>query len=306
MMSVPSSRLIKANFRRLDKLKEHYHMDFLTVYDDLFDLSSLLYSMKYLNTSEEDQRKYDKFYENYSIALKEYVVLKSTATIEYGFRNLVIFLIDSIGIDIFESHRISSLQIGISDIDRLADKKITKGLLISDQLSFKNPYLINKEISKFLKLDFHKTLASLYTLVPEEPDKDPEKFATALYLQVISDLFEIEELTEQFNTFFDQRNDIAHNAVYLKLEAEAINSLLVYCSYYLQYGTAFVLFYGIFCSDFKDYNSLSKLDYFRRDVGDSNPITIDEIKEVFELLFGGETEKLIEFIKEQQREYRKK
>ncbi len=307
MIGMSRPRSIKANFRRLEKLKVHYKLDFLTIYADLDDLGSLIFPTHYLGATKEENEKYDKYFEDYSYALQEYAILKCSAIVEYGFRNLAIFLIDTIGIDIYNSHKISKLEINLNDVDKLSDNKITKGMLISDSLSFGKPFLINIEMSKFLKLDFHKTLANLYSIYPEpDPDKEPERWDTYMDFNGLTSLFDATPYAKEFDEIFEWRNDIAHNARYKNLDSDVLNPWLLDTSLYLQYGTALVLFYGIFCTNFKDYNSLAKVDYFRRDVDDANPITIDEIKEVFELLFGVETEKLIEFIRQQQREYRKK
>jgi len=283
-------------------------MDFLTIYTDCEDLVSLLHPYPIDNppSNEELNKKLPEEFYHFENPLKEYVVMKGTAIVEQGYRNLITFLIDNIGIDVYSLLNVSNtLEIPIDELEKLSDKKITKGLLIADSLTFSKPYLINKQISKLLKLDFHDTLKNLQYLIPETVvENDPEKMNTLENFWELAGSFDKKHIiAQQFETIFELRNEIAHNATSISLENLDLHWWIQNISSYLQYGTALVLFYGIFCTKFNDYDSLSKIDYFKRDDNYTNPPSIDEIKEVFEMLFGVTSEKLIEYIKSQQQKY---
>lgn len=300
-------RPIRVNFKRIDTLKQKFDYSFLTSYMDCYDLSDCLQDMNEIIPEAPYFKKTEDIPERLKQPLREYVIVKGTAIVENGFSNLVTFLVDTIGIDIYKSHKISSLEINIDDIDKLSEKKITKGLLVSDILHFGKPFLINFEISRFLRLDFHDTLSKLYTLISDEDfENDPELMGAYTHLEELSNITDPKSsMGTHFEEMFEKRNEIAHNATVAPIDENDVLFWLPLIALYMEYGTAFVLFYGIFCTDFKDYNSLSKLDYFRRDT-DDNPIKIEEIKEVFEYMFGISSEKLVDFIKQQQKEFRNK
>jgi len=310
MMFMPFRRPMRVNFWRLDKLMQHYDMDFLTLYVDCQSLRAFLFPRFDCDPNDIDdiiEIKLPNEFQHLKDPLNEYVVLKTIAIVENGFRNLIIFLIDHIGIDYSSLPNISkTLEIQIDDVDRLSDKKLTKGLLITDSLTLSKPYLINSIFSKLLKLDFHDSLKKLCDLI------DLERFQNELdwenvfmNLQMLETSLDTKyDIALEFETIFQKRNEIAHNAESPSLEKFDLDLWVSNCSLYIQYGTAFVLFYVIFCTKFDDYTSLSKLDYFRRDKDDSSSVTLEEIKEVFELLFGVSTEILIDHIKEQQQKYR--
>lgn len=297
-------RPIKPNFKRLDMLKENYDVNFLFAYtasEDLFQYLEPFVHPDFIDPDNENQQL-GKEFSHIENALKEYVIMKGTAIVEQGYKNLITFLIDDVKIDASQIINSNSIEVPLDKIEQLSRKKITSGLLVADSLALSKPYLINKLLSKLLKLDFHNTLRNLPSIISKET-LEKYDYEEMEDLQAMFD--EKYTIGQEFEQIFEMRNEIAHNIKSPSIEKIwSLGHWIKATSLYLQYGTALVLFYALFCTKNTNFDSLLKLDYFKRRHRMDEPLSKESITILFEKIFGVSSFDLVEYIKSQQEKYR--
>ena len=296
---------MKPKYRRYGKMKQNYDYAFLATYEDFENLSQYISPyMPWDLRGEQELKENNVMPEN---PLKEYVIFKAVAIFEQSFRNLVVFLIDDLKLDIQEPLGIgNSITISIDDLNKFSNDKATKGFMITDSISGKinRPFLINQTFSKILKLDFDDTLKNLHVI-----NEDKSNF-NSFQLNRLSNIFnnnqdDPDSYGDEFDRIFQLRNLIAHNskhAAYYENESIIKNDkmdldrwLLSICAY-VDYAINLITFYGIFCTKFDDLGKLVKKEIFPRHSTEKN-FTENDIKEFFEREFGTSIEKISEYIK---------
>ena len=306
-MNMPA-RPINANWRRYSKMKQNYDHEFLNPYEDFENLSQYIRPFlpwEQIGEPEHEGKNYDVGYEH---ELKEYVIFKAVAIVEQSFRNLLVFLIDDLKLNVHEVvGKQNKISISINELDKILTDKPTKGLLIAESLTSRinKPYTINETFSKILKLDFHDTLSNLYTIYNNEDNHGLSSINFVGGLKTLSKIFENENedsepYSKEFLRIFKLRNDIAHNTKHmafydndsmLKNEELDLHKWLSSVLAYVSFGTKLIAFYGIF-------RPRSQL------VHEYTLESTEEIKRFFESSFGTSIEKVSEYIKLQQKKYK--
>ena len=273
-MSMKSSP-IKTKWGRYGKMKQNYDYEFLNPYDDFENLSKFIQPFVPWELLDDSVEEHSNPYEN---ELKEYVIFKAVAIMEQSYRNLLIFLIDDLKLDVHESLGIGNkITISINDLNKISKNNVTKGFLITESLSsqINRPFLINQTFSKILKLNFHDTLSNLYTIYNNENNSSfPMNHLGGL--KTLSEIFENENndsepYEKEFLRIFELRNHIAHNVKHtsfyegesiLENEEMDLHKWLASLLAYVSFGIKLIAFYGIFCSKFNNLESLSKMEIF--------------------------------------------
>jgi hypothetical protein len=308
------SRPIKPKWGRISKMKENYDYMFFTPFDDFENLSQYVRPFVPWDLLDEDIEKealanISKTHEILENPLKEYVIFKAVAIVEQSFRNLLIFLIDDLKLNIQKSLGIGNkITIFIDDLNKYSNSAPTKGFMITDSISnqINRPHVINETFSKILKLDFHDTLKNLHTIVD---NKD-----SIYYLDILSKIFEnnSDSHNEEFEKIFQLRNLIAHNSKHekfyeyesiMKNEKIDLHLWLMRLFSYVSIGSALVSFYGIYFTKFNNLEELVKKEIFPR-YSTEKDHTVEDIKDYFEKTFGTNIEKVSEYIKLQQEKYK--
>jgi len=331
---------MKPKYRRYGKMKQNYDYEFLSTYDDFENLSQYIRPFRpweqwsQIGDPEHEEIENTHGWEN---PLKEYVIFKAVAIFEQSFRNLLVFLIDDLKLNIQESLEIGNkITISIDDLNKFSNDKATKGFIITDSISgqINRPFLINQTFSKILKLNFDDTLKNLHIVNEDKKNfnsfqlnqlsnifnnNQDDKLDTVNTKEKLKDFTNIfnnnqddpDSYSDEFERIFQLRNLIAHNskhAAYYENESIIKNDkmdlhrwLRSICAY-VDYAIKLIIFYSIFCTKFDDFEKLAKKEIFPRVLTEKN-YTVNDIKEFFEREFGASIEKVSEYVKSQQDKY---
>lgn len=305
MIDIMPKRTINPNFKKLEMLKKNYDVNFLHAHEACQELLQYLqpyiFPIELIDPDNEDQ-KLPKELSHLDTALKEYVIVKTCAIVENGFKNLIIFLIDHVKVDFSLIRKFDHIEIKFDDIDAMLNKKISKGLLIANEVSLSKPYLINSCMSKLLKLDFHNSLGGIVKATVSPDAFDQKNVVDLIDLFLI--LSNFDGMKKEFEEIFEMRNQIVHN-----IESPSLNNIKDLWNWvdgnslYLHYGIAFVLFFALFCTKNPNKNSLLQLDYFKNQKRDKS-ISESDVMEIFEKIFGISSLDLKKYIHEQQKQYK--